>query len=365
MKKSIISLLAIFGLLVFTSCEDSMGPVMDGAPEAPEIMEPANGASFVLNEEDKEEELEMMEWSPAEYGYDAAVEYTIEMDAEGDSFEDPVELASVRGSHNFSPVIEDLNASLLGADLPFDVESVINIRVRADVNDNIQTLHSRPVEIGVTPYEDESLAPSYPEELYMIGASVGSWDWAAVDLPMIPVFDKPYLFWKIVWIESGVNDAGYKFAPEQGWGEDFGWDGNDPVEGVHGIGTNNMPDPGESGYYMVVVNLETDEVAVVEPQVYLIGDTVDSWDSNVPENLFTVDNANEVLTITKDFLAGDLRMYAWYDGGWFTDWWQSEFIFFDGNIEFRGTGGDQDRVAIPAGEATIELNFRDGTAAIN
>src|SRR5690625_6850349 len=40
--------------------------------------------------------------------------------------------------------------------------------------------------------------------------------------------------------------------------------------------------PEETGYYMVVVNLETEQIAVAEPRVYLIGGTVGGWDMEMP-----------------------------------------------------------------------------------
>src|SRR5690625_5657663 len=83
---------------------------------------------------------------------------------------------------------------------------------------------------------------------------------------MIPVATKPHLFWKIVWIDADVEDPGYKFAPEKGWGNDFGYDGEPAVDGVVGFGGDNMPSPEETGYYMVVVNLETEQIAVAEPR---------------------------------------------------------------------------------------------------
>lgn len=119
---------------------------------------------------------------------------------------------------------------------------------------------------------------------------------------------------------------------------------------------------------MVVVNWVEDttfEIAVTEPLVYLIGETVGSWDTAFEDGLFTVDNDNEVITITRELAAEELRMYAWFDKGWFTDWWQSEFMIFDGEIEYRGDGDDQDRVNIDAeGEYTIELNFRTGAGSV-
>ena len=49
----------------------------------------------------------------------------------------------------------------------------------------------------------------YPEKLYMIGDAVGGWDWATIDLPMVPVHSHPELFWKIVRMEG---PGGFNFA---------------------------------------------------------------------------------------------------------------------------------------------------------
>lgn len=202
--------------------------------------------------------------------------------------------------------------------------------------------------------------PEFPDELYMIGSALNpqdddGWDWDLVDEPMVPTNGKPWLFWKIVWLHE---DGEFKFAPQREWAGDFGKEG-DATDGVYEINGENVPVPGETGYYMVVVNLETNQIAITEPQVYLIGETVDSWDTANPDALFTVDNENEILTLTRELEEADLRMYAWFDhvDDWFTDWWQHEFMILDGEIEFRGRGDDQERVQVPEGENTINLNF--------
>ena len=211
---------------------------------------------------------------------------------------------------------------------------------------------------------DAEPLPEYPESLYMIGASIGGWDWATNGIEMIPVNSHENAFWRIVWIESGVADAGIKFAPGMEWVGDFGVaDDTQPGVGDHLIGGSNVPDVAESGYYMVWVDLERDSISITDPEVYLIGATIgDVWDTPNPDALFTVDNANEVVTITKDLSAGELRMYAWHK--WHYDWWQHEFIILNGMIEYRGTGGDQERVNVAAGNTTIDLNFKTGEGSI-
>lgn len=202
--------------------------------------------------------------------------------------------------------------------------------------------------------------PKYPTSLYMIGDGVGDWDWANTDLPMIPVNSHPNAFWKIVWMNA---TGGFKMAPVKEWNGDFGVE-DDSYTGPadYKKGGKNIPVPGTAGYYMVWVDLDKDSISVTEANVYLMGSTVGGWDTAKPENKFTVDNANGKLTDTRSFEAGELRMYVWHK--WATDWWQNEFIILNGKIEYRGTGGDQERVNVSAGSHTIDLNFKTGEGSI-
>lgn len=206
----------------------------------------------------------------------------------------------------------------------------------------------------------------YPEELYMIGASIGGWDWAANGIQMIPAHSNPHLFWKIVWIEQGVADAGFKFAPVMDWVGDFGVDaGAGAVDGVWAKGGDNVPDDHTSGFYMVVVNLQEETVEVNAPMVYGLGDAFGSWDDGT---LFTVDNANKAVVSPAFIADAELRLYAAANtltngDGNAIDWWQAEFIALNGIIEYRGTGDDQERLNVTTGQV-IKLNFETETAVV-
>ncbi|HEX3010045.1 MAG TPA: SusF/SusE family outer membrane protein [Bacteroidales bacterium] len=210
-------------------------------------------------------------------------------------------------------------------------------------------------------YGDEiNFTPMFPSTLYMIGDGVGSWDWSETDLPMIPVHSHDNLFWKIVWMKGG--ETSFKFAPGKEWVNDFGKTGTATSDGIYSRGGENIPVPAAPGYYMVVVDLAAGKISVTDPKVYLIGNTVGSWDTANPSALFTVDNANSVVTVTRNLAADEIRMYAWH--AWFTDWWQSEFIILNNKIEFRGKGNDQTRVSVTAGTKTVNLNFKTGAGSI-
>jgi hypothetical protein len=209
----------------------------------------------------------------------------------------------------------------------------------------------------------------FPENLYMIGASIGGWTWGTNDIQMIPVHSNPHLFWRIVWLETGITDPGIKFSPEQDWGKDFGIEG-DAVDGVYAKGTNNVPEVSVAGYYNVVVNLAEETIEVNPATVYGIGDAFGSWDMTTYP--FTEDAVNKHLVSPAAVADNNVRMYV--ESSTMTtnpetgdpapvDWWQAEFNVFSGSIEYRGTGGDQAAVAITTGQV-VKLNFTDDTGVI-
>jgi len=273
--------------------------------------------------------------------------------------------------------LRTLNGEAASNGIPFDVDfAAIDTENSsdkvADVDGNITVTEKGAYDIIITidaangdlkKVVVADPAPLYPTELYMIGDGVGDWDWANTDLPMVPVNGTPNQFWKIVWL----NETGsFKFSPQKSWeGNDFGAVETEfPAGGEFNKGGENLVVPGTAGYYMVVVDLDTEKISVVEPTVYLIGDAFGSWDAANADGLFTVDNANEKITITKTLTAGNLRMYAAHSYFPSGDWWRTEFMILDGAIVPRANGGDQDPVSVTGVETTIDLIFKDMTGTI-
>lgn len=249
---------------------------MEGAPQAPEIMEPGSGSAFILNSEDVDVEVNMLEWSAANFGFSAAVEYTVEMDIEGSSFDNPFSLATVRNNH-YRPTVGSLNGRLLAAGLQGGTETMVYIRVKAEVNDNVRPVYSNPVQIAITPFQD-----SFPP-IYMIGAAVGGWD---PGLAVIVPSDEPNIYTTRA---EFINGETFRFFGQQDWGPDswnypyFADNGGDIDELLVDAedGDNNFRFTGTSGWYQITVNMDTYSVQMEEanePIMYMTGLAVGGWD---------------------------------------------------------------------------------------
>ena len=77
-------------------------------------------------------------------------------------------------------------------------------------------------------------------------------------------------------------------------------------------------------------------------------------------NLFTLGSTAKDACISPALGgSGELRLAI--DCG--IDWWKTEFMVFGTKVEYRGAGGDQDRVAGNAGQK-LYLNFGNDTGEI-
>ena len=210
------------------------------------------------------------------------------------------------------------------------------------------------------------VAVTYPEKLYMVGASIGGWDWnGSYIIELNPVHSHPHAFWTIAYIDAPATDPGFKFSPVKDWAGDFGVTG-EAVDGVYAKGGNNAT-VAEAGYYMVYVDLKAEKISVTPPTVYGMGNAFGGWDAGVAANLFTIDNTAKTVTSPAFSGSDELRMYATCAlaaaDETSVDWWQTEFIVLDGKIEYRGKGNDQTRVSVTAGQKVV-LNFQAGTGTI-
>lgn len=251
----------------------------------------------------------------------------------------------------------------------------VYVRVKSQLS-NTQVkdseITSNSVKLNVIPYFALP-AVELPTTMYMIGNFCG-WEWSNA-AEMVPVHSNPDKFWCIRYVAEG---EGFKFNTKAEWGGDFGYEGTTLVSNVEGLEFAADNDKNitvnKSGWYIFGVSVKLEgrdllyTVTVFPANVYVFGDcNGGNWGAD-PAWMFTAPETADGDFVSPALAAtGELRLCinpVDLDGNaWAGDWWHTEFIFFDGKIAYRGTGGDQERVTANQG-LKVYLNFVTGKASV-
>lgn len=376
MKKILKSaLLIMMGLVMFTSCEDDndSNPIVK-TPTEFHLNTPALAAT---NIDLTNSSAIVFTCSQPNYGFPASTMYKVQVSLKED-MTDFVELdqsfpntvCSVDAAILASTLTTmELNAGKSEADFPMDVK--VYVRMRAYMTtDTGSPVADTEILSNVTCLENVhlnySLAPvTTPEHLYVVGGFCG-WDWGN-SFEFVPVYDHPEMYWRMVWID----EAGVKINTAQEWdGNEKGYNGitvaGDLAGNISANGDGNICSTTPQWYLMVVTASVSGRdikytVEFNEPNVYLIGDTFGGWDELMADSKFDVPTTMDADFVSPAFKAdGEIRAYVKVPGN---DWWHSEFMVFNGEIAYRGKGGDQERVAGKVGQK-LYLNFATGKGSI-
>lgn len=379
MKKILKSaLLIMMGLVMFTSCEDDndSNPIIK-TPTEFHLNTPALAAT---NIDLTNSSAIVFTCSQPNYGFPASTMYKVQVSLKED-MTDFVELdqsfpntvCSVDAAMLASTLTTmELNAGKSEADFPMDVK--VYVRMRAYMTtDTGSPVADTEILSNVICLENVhlnySLAPvTMPEHLYVVGNFCG-WNWGN-SFEFVPVYEHPEMFWRLVWIDEG----GVKINTAKDWdGNEKGYNGitvaGDLADKISDNGGNICSTTPQ--WYLMVVTASVSgrdikyTVEFNKPNVYLIGDVIGGWDEMMDDALFSVPTEKDADFVSPEFKAntpddGGVRAYVKVPGN---DWWHSEFMVLNGEIAYRGKGGDQDRVAGKVGQK-LYLNFTTGKGSI-
>lgn len=179
----------------------------------------------------------------------------------------------------------------------------------------------------------------------------------------------------MVWID----DAGIKFNQSKAWdGNETGFSG---INSINGDLAGNIKDNGDNiatdtpGWYLMVITSSVSgrnlvyDIQFNKPEIWLMGPVVGNsdWKEQAEGWLCTIPDTFNASFVSPAFAAsvpggdGDgVRAYVKIPT---FEWWKSEFMVFDGKIEYRANDEDQARVAGKAGQQ-LYLNFATGEGEI-
>ena len=404
MKRFYIIASLLIGAVAFSACEEKLAePVLNDPTE------------FVLNNPvlmnqpcdlAKSDYIELV-CSQPDYGFTAATTYQVQVSLDG-KFENAFDAKKITGDHvtigvnytntrinvsaaEIAIALTQLRSVILTAEDPditedemkakFPFETPAYVRVKASLSKS----GKGEIYSNVVTFKNLNVPYSLPEvfvpkELFIVGQYNG-WDWGTA-FDFIPAYDnkmdgkgKEGTFWRIIYLPEG----GFKVNAAKVWdGGEVGYVKDDPLftykdnanSGLTASDDGNMVVT-KAGWYIVVARLAVDgrdikyTFEINEPNVYLIGSVAGMTDwATLPEWKFTVPADADGEFVSPAFIAdaaADSGVRACVNIG--IDWWKTEFMIFGGKIEYRGTGGDQERVLGNKGQK-LYLNFTEGTGSI-
>lgn len=380
MKKIYILASLLLGASVIWSCDKTDKTPVFTEPEEFVFNTPAYaGAEYDL----KNSEVVILTCSQPDYGFTAGVDYTLNI-----SLNEDMSDAVVVGTYNSATLNVESESLAIAAttllttyqakeesDFPILTPLYANITAKlttsgkGEITSNTVKLEHVNVHFALPPVE-------LPKKLYMVGSDC-NWDWNQCSLSFIETNNHPELLWRILYFSDGAT---FKFNSEQAWdNNEFGYEKAANVVDNAGAGLSDSDGNFKienGGWYLVYVVTEIDgrkllhTVTFEEPNVYLTGTSSypftkddgeeDFWVGNAPidANLFTVPETADGDFVSPAFYAntsgdGGLRAHVKIEG---CEWWHTEFMVFGNKIEYRATGGDQERVSGAKGQK-LYLNF--------
>ncbi len=326
----IICLSSLFG----TACSDDDANVTLSLIGAPAITSPSSGNSYLFDASMTDEPMDIFTWTAADFGFQSATMYKLEMAKMGTGFANPINLGSTSELEIIDLTIGKVNTVMIAALGITDTTNAtaLEFRICASVSSEVETLCSNPVTLDVVPFP---VLVKY-DSLSVPGSYQG-WDPSSRENV---IFSRKNDEIYSGYIYIGEDGAQYKFT--KGWSWDVNW-GDDALDGTLDPGGADIPIT-NAGMYFLTCNLNDFTHTGISTNWGVLGDaTPTGWDADT-DLIWDIDRG--VLTATLDLSAGVIKFRA-------NDAWDFNFgdTFNNGLLE---EGGDD--IPIPeAGNYTIDL----------
>lgn len=375
------TLLVALGLSLFASCSDDRddNPTVV-SPTKFHLNTPALAGQYLDLEKSKTINFTC---SQPDYGFPANTKYTLQV-ALDENMTDCKEIEQTFKGAKLDVSSELLASTLTNyalehgkteADFPMDIQ--VYARARAVMtNVSGEPVEGTEILSNVVKLSNVHLLYSLPPvktpgKLNIVGKFC-EWDWNKC-LKMVPVYGTDNVFWHLVYID----DNGIKINEKTDWdGGEVGFAGITVGGDLAGDIVDNGGNIASSrpGWYLMVVTCGvsgrnvTYNVDFYKPEVRLVGACIGDAECkqlDFPGGLFEVP-----ATADGSFVSPAMTGVPASDQGARAcviipghEWWHTEFMVFDKQLKYRGTGGDQDRVINAVGQK-LYINFGTETGEL-
>lgn len=333
--KNIYNLLLV-GLTVFAiSCSnDPVGPTLiNDNIEAPILTAPTSNSTFTFAESTLGSAFPTFTWNPADFGFPAGVQYTLEMDLAANSFADPITLGNTSGKE-LGVLNSKINSVLLIKNVPDKVLTDISFRLIAKISDEVGLVYSDPLIVKIAPVK---VKVDYPK-LFVPGSYQG---WKPEDQTTVIFSTKSDGKYE-GYLNFSDPDTKFKFTEGPNWDVNYGDTGADGMLDRNGDDIAvTLP-----GMYKMNVNINTLTFTAVPANWGIIGSgTPTGWDSDTD---LVYDAVTKTLKVTLALSnGGEIKFRA--NDGWDLDFGDNNT---NGSLEYGGAN-----IPVPAGGGTFEIEL--------
>lgn len=320
MKKNIqlwMTALALIAMVWSCKKDETQAVLKDGTPPALTV----NKATLTLDEKDAKLESAVFNWTPSDFGFQAAVAYKLQLCKKGNDFKKVQEV-------NLGPLLtkayktSDLNQAILNLGLTPGTIGDLEARVQAVLSSSVAPVLSNVLSFSATPYLQNIAYTS----LWVPGNYQG-WDPASAPKISAPLEDDVYEGY--IYMKEAAN--AFKFTPKPTWDKSYGSDKAD-VKKLTLTDGNDLTVAG-AGFYRIQADLNSFTWSAKVTEWGIVGDATGSWDNDQD---MTLDKATGLWKITLPLKVGKFKFRA-------NDKW---------DINFGDDGAD---VVLDAGGADISL----------
>ena len=311
----------------------------------PPVMDAAPVASLTMTEAQKDSTL-TFSWQAPNYGYEAAVSYTLKMDIAGASFANAVDIAT--GTTTSLVVTYDkINTALLTLGGQAGVAKTVQIKVIAKVAGlTPDKISSDSISMALTPYEVVIIYPhlNLPGSFQPFGS--GNWSGVGTEFNRIYSLKSDDVYEGYVnMVRDGdpANNVDFKFTKVD-WGNgEYSYTSDGKL--VAG-GGGNIP-LATGGYYKVNADLSLLTYSVTKITRFgIIGSaTADGWNS---DQAMTYTASTNKWTSTIALTVGDIKFRA--NAGW-------DINYGDDGPDGKLNAGGANIAVAEAGTYTVTLDL--------
>jgi hypothetical protein len=336
MKKLLTSLLlvGIVAILIVSCKKDEVKTVLKTGISGTLTVSSASPALSVPTANDT---IETFTWTPSDYGYSAAVKYSLQIGKVGTNFATPkvIDMGAVKTK---KLTVGEINQIALLQGIAFGTAGQLEARVKSTISDSISAVYSNKVTISLTPYQVLIVYPS----LWVPGDYQG---WDPPSAPKLASKNSDGIYEGFVNIPGGTLQ--FKINSDPDWNHTNYGDGG---AGTLSTAGGNLTVP-TAGYYYITANTNNLTWKATKKTWGIIGDApilANNWSNDVPMTYSTVTGK---WSVTTNFNAGGFKFRA------NSDWGDPKNNFGDNSPADGVPDYNGGNITITAGTHTVTLDL--------